>query len=643
MDFFEAQDQARRRTKWLMLYFLLALAGIVLAVYALAVLIYTTAVARPGPVHFWNWELFLPVAGGTSLLIIGGSLYKSMQLGKGGATVAEDLGGRLLDPGTTDHHERVLLNVVQEIAIASGTPVPQVYVMDEELGINAFAAGTEPSNAVIGVTRGCIDRLSRAELQGVIAHEFSHILNGDMRLNMRLIGVIFGILILMIIGRSILYSMRHMRFRSSNSKNGGVAILVILALGVGFLIIGGVGVVFARLIQAAVSRQREFLADASAVQFTREPDGLAGALKKIGGATEGSCVRSPNALEASHMFFAEGGLFTWGLATHPPLKVRIKAIQPHWEGDYEKSTLPEVTISRGEARTRGVFSSLGGGLTAVAAMSQLGNSDRWHMDVGQRIRDGIPQRWVEASQNRDEAQALIFAMLLSEDRELRAREVEGLGTGVGRGAAEVAVKWHEGLAALHSAERIALIDLCIPTLRRMSKPEYERFAKITGWLIESDQKVQLFEFMLQHTIARHLASHFENRGFPPIRHGRMSDLSTEASVLVSALARTGREGAPVVESFKAAAEEWGASERWTPILLEPADCGPEQLGDALQEFEAATPVVKKQILRVCGLAAAQDGILTNQEAELLRTVADAIGASLPPFVWNLENTAEAGT
>ena len=637
MDFFEAQDQARRQTKWLLLYFVIALLGIVLAMHLLTVVTVKMLVERPSAISFYEGQIFLPVAVLTSGLIICASYFKSMQLHAGGSVIAADLGGRLVDPGTTDHHERILLNVTEEMAIASGTPVPQVYILDEELGINSFSAGSEASNAVIGVTRGCVDRLTRAELQGVVAREFSHILNGDMRLNMRLVGLVFGILILMIAGRTILYSLRHLR-GSGNSKGGGGFILAVFLLGGGLFLIGGIGVFFARMIQARVSRQRVILADAAAIQFTRQPEGLTGALKKIGGLREGSRLQSPRAMEASHMFLAESGNLTLGRSTHPPLGRRIQKMEPHWNGDYVKSALAEITVTKPvakEAPTR--KAEFAEQMVAMAAMSHLAGNDRWRMVVGQRIRDGIPQRFVQASQNRDEAQALIFAMLLTDKHKLRTAEMDGLRTGVGSTAAAIALEWHEGLGALHSADKIALIDLCIPTLRRMSNPEYERFLGLTRWLIASDQKRDLFEFMLQHTIARHLASHFEKRGFPPIRNYRMSDLSTEANVLLSAVARVGREGEAVIAAFQAAAEQSENSERWTPRLLEADDCAAEKLEVALKAFEASTPLLKKKILSMCGFAAAQDGILTSEEAELLRTVADAMGFSLPPFVWNLNN------
>src|SRR5882762_4166566 len=297
MDFFERQDKARKSTKVLVFYFALAVMCIMAAVYFACLMIFAGASAKAhryggGPeIALWNPQVFLFAAAGTLAVVACGSLYKISALSSGGA-VAESLGGRLVNPNTTDADERKLRNVVEEMALASGVPVPQVYVMDEESGINAFAAGHSPSDAAVCVTRGCMKLLKRDELQGVIGHEFSHILNGDMRLNLRLMGVIFGILCLAIIGRVLI--------RTRGKKNP------LPLLGLALIIIGWVGVLFGRLIQAAVSRQREFLADASAVQFTRNPSGLAGALKKIGGIAGGSQLQSDRAEEASHLFFANG-------------------------------------------------------------------------------------------------------------------------------------------------------------------------------------------------------------------------------------------------------------------------------------------------------------------------------------------------
>ena len=284
MDFFAQQDKTRRKTKLLVFYFALAVAALIVAVYFASLIIFTGAQAhyhRYGeepPFALWNPQLFLGVAAGVLAVILIGSGYKTMALAQGGSVVSEMMGGRLINPNTTDPDERRLRNVVEEMAIASGVPVPQVYVMDTEDGINAFAAGHKPGDATITVTRGCLKLLSRDELQGVIGHEFSHVLNGDMRLNLQLMGIIFGILCLAIIGRVLLQTAR------GGGRGRGQNPLPLL--GLLLLVIGYIGVFFGRLIQAAVSRQREFLADASSVQFTRNPEGITGALKKIGGLGE---------------------------------------------------------------------------------------------------------------------------------------------------------------------------------------------------------------------------------------------------------------------------------------------------------------------------------------------------------------------
>ena len=276
MDFFASQDAARRQTSLLLFYFGLAVFFIIVAIYLAITFVFIYYDGKTGQLdpagRLWNMDLFVAVTSITLLVVLAGSLYKIAVLKAGGARVAEMLGGRPVLPNSTDFLEKRLLNVVEEIAIASGVPVPPVYVMDQEKGINAFAAGFSPDDAVIGITRGALEILNREEIQGVIAHEFSHILNGDMRLDLKLVGFLHGILLIALIGRSIL----HGSSRSRNSKNSGGAVIFGLIL----LILGYIGVLFGKLIKSAVSRQREFLADASAVQFTRNPFGLAGALKK---------------------------------------------------------------------------------------------------------------------------------------------------------------------------------------------------------------------------------------------------------------------------------------------------------------------------------------------------------------------------
>lgn len=641
MDFFQAQDEARKRTRWLVVMFVMAVGAVVICVNLLTWwaggffgLYKSLGVHDPTR----SPEVFLTVTVLTLVIVLGSSFFKSLDLRRGGAVVARDLGGRPVEPHTTDPHEKRLLNVVEEMAIASGVPAPQVFLLEEEAGINAFAAGTEPSNAVVAVTRGCLLRLSRAELQGVVAHEFSHILNGDMRLNMRLIGMVFGLMAITLMGRGMLSVLRYVRPGRGDNRGAGGLILVMLVLGGGLFVIGAIGSFFGRLIQAAISRQREYLADASAVQFTREPDGIAGALKKIGGLHGGSKLHAAKAMEASHMLFADGGMFAFGMATHPPLAVRIRAIQESWDGKFVESGLPPLGAEK-EAASAGPGRAAGSlrGVVDTAVLSALGDPGRMQVEVGQLIRNDIDRDLLGASHSRDEAQALVFGLLLAEDEQLRVGEREFLEKTVGERAARAAVSWSGQARALGSAQKIAVVDLCIPTLRRLTRPEYERFAEVLRWLMASDGEINLFEFMLQHLVRRHLATHFDQLGFPPIRYRRMSDLAREADILCSAMARVGREDPALVsQAWQAVIAEWGNSECWRPQLVGASECGPAQLEQALKCFDAATPLVKKQLLRLCGLVVAQDGQLSDREAELLRATADAIGGSVPPLVHQLE-------
>ena len=313
MNFFAAQEQARRKTKWLVVLFALAVLGIVVLTNLLVIIFLAyingtvTSFTTEATVQSFNWEQFIAVGSAVLLLIFLASLYKIMSLSSGGRAVAEMLNGQLI-PGNTDNLQyRQLLNVVAEMAIASGSPVPSVYLLNEA-GINAFAAGNTPQDAVIGITQGTLDNLNRDELQGVIGHEFSHILNGDMKLNIQLIGVLNGILVIYMLGSFLVRSLTVSRPSSHRKGNGKGGFLL---LGLGLMIIGSIGKFFGQWIKAIISRQREYLADASAVQFTRNNMGIANALKKIAGLKAGSELQAALADEYSHAYFSEGGTSLW--------------------------------------------------------------------------------------------------------------------------------------------------------------------------------------------------------------------------------------------------------------------------------------------------------------------------------------------
>ena len=341
IDFFARQDHARRQTVRLVVLFAISVAVIIAAVYAIALLVTQGGGNAHGrhpaaPINLWDPPLLLAVALGTIVVVAVGSLYKVSELASGGEVVAHMMGGRLVDPQTTDPAERRLLNLVEEMSLASGVPVLPVYVMDNEPSINAFAAGFRPADAVVAVSRGCLQHLTREELQGVLGHEFSHVLNGDMRLNLRLIGIVYGILVLSTIGYFVMRSAGWAGSSRDSDDRRGDNRAAMFFIGLALFILGYLGVLLGNIIKAAISRQREFLADASSVQFTRNPAGLAGALKKIGGLAEGSRIKDPHASEISHMFFGDafaGSIFNL-FATHPPLDERIRLLDPNFDGNY---------------------------------------------------------------------------------------------------------------------------------------------------------------------------------------------------------------------------------------------------------------------------------------------------------------------
>ncbi|MCX6866244.1 MAG: M48 family metallopeptidase [Verrucomicrobia bacterium] len=568
------------------------------------------------------------VVGGAILL---GSLFKLAQLSAGGEVVARDLGGRLIDPSTSDSGERRLLNVVEEMAIAAGIPVPQVWVLDGEDSINAFAAGTKPGNAVVGVTRGCLERLTRAELQGVVAHEFSHILNGDMKLNQRLIGWVFGLIMVSIIGRAILEVLRVVRIGGgSRDKGGGAAVLLaILGVGLTLWLVGLIGTFFGRLIQAAISRQREFLADASAVQFTREPEGLAGALKKIGGLTSKGVVRASKATEARHLFFAESGLFTYGMTTHPPLEARIRMLDPGWDGKFSRATPPHEIADHPTANRPPPLPA-GHMAIGMAALDDLGGAAQIRSATGAAVRAGVSPNAITALRSREAAKALLLGLLLSQDERLRRGETAWLTEHCGQEVAARALAWHSQLVNTPAVNKIACLELALPALRKMSADECSAFLAATEQLIASDGEVVLFEFMLRMMLHRYLDDAFGHPAAAGPAITSLSPLAAETSLLLSTFARMTDLDANA--AFALAADDFRQHTGQAIELLDPSSCTLDGMSIALKRCSLATPLVRKQLLRMCGLAAARDGVLSDSEAELLRAVAAALGSPLPPFV-----------
>jgi Zn-dependent protease with chaperone function len=647
MDFFEEQAQARKRTVRLGVLFAVAVVGVMAAVYALSLMLYIVIagdaaglvqVARDVngvgelTVSWWNPSVFVFSCGGAGLVIGLGALYKSAQLRSGGSAVALDLGGRKIDPDTTRLDEQRLLNVVEEMAIASGVPAPEVYVLDGESGINAFAAGKTTSDAVIGVTQGTLQLLGRQELQGVIAHEFSHILNGDARINMRAIGLLHGIFLLALIGRFLLRGSR------ASAKKEGAAIVL---TGLGLLVIGSIGVVFGRMLQSAISRQRELLADASAVEFTRDTDGLVGALKKIGGASSHSFMSTPRADEASHIFFSDAvrrlRLFSGLFRTHPPLGDRIRRLEPQWDGDFPEVHLPR--IADGMSTPPGpppedltAFAEAPSEEAVSEAMQHIGSPRPEQITFARSLLGALPSMWRHAVHQAPMAQAMVFGLLLARDEVMRGTELLALAELTDSQTADLALRFHAESSALSSAQKIALIDIMMPTLRGLSAAEYQRFRKALDALMQSDRRIDLFEYTLSRMIQRHLARSFEAISPTPVQHRSLKKLQPDARVLLAALARVGSR----TEEQAARAFQHGVRtlnlRGDAATLLPTGQCTLSAIDEALTRYDAATPALKKGLILACAATVMADDEVTDREAELIRAIGDGLDCPVPPFV-----------
>jgi Zn-dependent protease with chaperone function len=647
MDFFAHQDAARRTTRRLVVLFVLAVAAIVVAVYLAVVLILLSGELRTvaGGFDLWTPRLFVPVAAATLLVIGAGSGYKTLQLAGGGSAVGRLLGGRPLDPNSSDPEERRILNVVEEMAIAAGTPVPDVYLLGEERAINAFAAGRTPHDAVIGITRGTARLLSRDELQGVVAHELSHVLNGDMRLNLRLMGLLHGILVISMIGY---FAMRTGGGASSRRRGKGGAGAIVL-LGLALYLIGWIGVFFGRLIKAAVSRQREFLADAAAVQFTRNPLGIGGALRKIGGYRPGSRIRNRSAEEASHLFFSDAlKKHLLGVtATHPPLEERIRRIDPAFDGTFPDVEWPDeepiaapspVPPAAGRA-SRPVPDVVGGAVAAGVLLGagggvvdSVGTLDTEHLAFATTLLAELPGHLRAVAREPASARALVFAALLDAERAVRVRQLEEL-----RRTAEPAVVDEvralvEALAAVPAEARIPLIDLALPALRRMSPEQYRTFRASVDALARADGRISLFEYALHRVLLRHLDPHFGKPRERAVQYYGLQGLGSEVSCLLSLLARAGaHEDAAVAAAFAAAAGELAGTGAELALQAR-EECGLKALDLALDRLAVTAPRLKKQVLRAAVAAVAHDRRVTPEEGELLRAVADGLDCPVPPFL-----------
>ena len=674
MDFFERQHQAKKKTGYLVFLFCVSVLLISLLNHLLVATVLGASSVREENMEFRTTAYTDPAVAvlvfmGTFAVIGLAGLFRRVQLSGGGSSIAAMMGGRLVNMATTDLDERKLMNVVEEMAIASSVALPEVYVMEGEEAINAFAAGYTLDDAVIGVTEGCMRKLSRDELQGVIAHEFSHILNQDMKLNLRLVAVVFGLIALAVIGRVLLrigFYSSHGRSRRSSENGGGGGALAIGIIGLGLMATSGLGIFMGNLIKSAVSRQREYLADSSAVQFTRNPEGLAGALKKIGALSGGSrLLNTPNAEEASHMFFGNALSLSWFsmTSTHPPLLERIQLLEPSFDGDFSGVRFDQSPPPRRQgapAKTSsgfpipGVGDALGQALppmimglaadgqvqvgSTAAVADSIGNPTQQHIDFAAALLASLPEEVSAASHDTHDACALVCALLLDpKDGSVQKKQLGQVDKLFGEQMAKTTLKLSAEVASLDPRAKLPVADLAVGSLRRMAKDQFERFTELLESLAAADEKIDLFEFSLSKLVIRHLEPHFLKQQKKTARYYSLKNLSHECSVLISSLACTaGSNDETIQMAYDAGASHLDAT-RLTK--LPNVDCGLQELDQALVTLDGVTIKLKRKLIEAAVATVSADGYLQIQEAELLRAISDSLGCPMPPLAIALATTS----
>lgn len=651
MSFFENQHRARRKSSVLVAYFVAAVLAIIATVNVVC-FVSLGATFEHMDMTLMEW-LRMPVSwlvsGFTLLVILLGSLGRIYSLGKGGGVaVAKLAGGTPVNPATRDPRERQLLNVTEEMAIASGTPVPRVYVMQREQGINAFVAGTEPSNTVLAVTRGALDQLNRDELQGVIGHEYSHILNGDMRLNIRLLGLLAGILLIGQIGEFLVRGTKSRR-RDRDGKGG----FQLTLLGLGLMGVGYVGLFFGRLIKAAISRQREFLADASSVQFTRNPDGIASALYTIGQHSGQSLLQGLHAEDMSHLCFGTtirlkmNGL----LSTHPPIDARINAIDPGLlprlkarfrsriqeqppappsaVADTVASLAPlewtgtgAAAVASGEASSQGpAFAA-----SAQAIKASVGTPTPQHAEYAHQLHAALPETLQTAAHDPAQAEAVLYALILSGMRSHGKESIALVKARVSDSCASTTVELYRLLQQADTAIRLPQLDIALATLRTLEASKQDHIVTTCQQLIEIDGKVTLTEFIISYLVRQALNP-------PPRPHRSIKSLqSLEASLatLFSAIVQSSGEPAErQARNFTQVMKTFTKADCSAYLQLAPS---PKQMTQALDQLNRLTPLLKQPVIDACVDCTLHDGKATLRELEVLRAVCEALECPMPPVV-----------
>lgn len=656
MNFFEHQDRARTQTVWLLFLFVIAVLGLVIFACIFVAIFFSYNYYRLDKeqqfieiIKQTPPDLLLQVAVAIFCIVFLASIFRFIQLASGGSRVAESLGGMLLNISSNNHKEQILLNVVEEMAIASGVPTPQVYLLEEQ-GINAFAAGSKPSNAVVGVTRGAIEQLSREELQGVIAHEFSHIFNGDMRLNMRLVGMLYGIVVIGHIGYMI---MRATSRGVSYSRNGKNNTLPFVVLGLGLMLIGFAGTFCGRLIQSAVSRQREYLADASAVQYTRNPEGISAALRKIGGLSSSSYIEHSAAPELSHFFFGSITKFSLSslFATHPPIEKRIQRLEGRIVEPIDSLTNtsgirePNPAVS-GFNENAVTVKELVSGFNAFDFEDQTSKTAALRNQLARKAIGTLPAVVVKSAHESYGARAIIYSLLLDEKKNINQKQLNILHKSIDHVLYGFVESFYQHFDKKRTGYLTAL-DLCIPALRELTSDQQKEFLKVCSLLIHADNRIDIFEWSLYALVKFSLEpQRFDPQNWHINSRSDIYWFRGHLAVVVSAVVHVGffdtLDNVDTDVSFEQIEDVFYDAMSSLEIkkisVISPQNNNVDRFVRSLKRLKSLHPLQKPKLMNALAVAVASDGVIKPIEIQLLRAIAQTLDCPLPFLIKeDLEN------
>jgi len=678
MDFFEKQTLARRKSTLLVTYFVIAVVATVVVINLLSYLsvryfaqsqymIVTPRDWFDGPF----WWLTLTVVGA----IAAGSLWRFVRLRKGGSQVPLMMGALPVDLQSKDTLHRRLINVTEEMSIAAGTPIPQIFILQQETGINAFVAGYQLQDMTLTVSQGALENLSRDELQGVIAHEFSHIQNADTRLNMRIMALLAGLLFIGSIGSflcrsaAITRTRRRFSMRSNNKGSGGI-----FAIGSILFLAGYTGLLFGRFIQAAVSRQREWLADATAVQYTRNPDGISGALSKIADNSYQSWLDSANAQEVNHMCFSEALKLRQWLASHPPLDQRIKAINPMFltrqraASNAEKvkaqqvPTHPEAASFAGRPLSATAVSdrraahstaadstasdstdtgskNIGSPLTTSQTISAdqhttsvlpdksiIGTVPEQNYALGHQILNRLKQLFGDGLHNAVYAEALLYTMVLRETSEQVASQLKfKLSNNETLSDWQQSARLRDQLKRLPADQHLSLLEIITSVLKAQPASIKSHIIEQTGVIIAADQRTTFAEFIMQSFIVHHLAG-----GTPGRTINSLNKVTPHLEIILSMFARLGtiqeEKDADKILFNKVSQLHYPL----TPLNFRRKISG-SLLANAVRALSGLNHHLKPILIEACLDCIKSDDKIIDKEYQLLRITVEMLDCPMPPL------------